>query len=324
MIINSRFKRILVIAVWFGEVPESFNLWLQSCVNNQTIDWLLITDIQFGNRVFEKNIHIRNMTMQEFQKRISDFSNLEIKFEKPYKACDYRPLYSCFIDLVEGCWDYWGHCDIDMVFGDVRKYLTDKVLENNKIFGVGHFSLYKNIPEINLFFKKNNPYFDYKEILENIDNKGFDEHLGINKIFNFYKESFYENEDIIIDVDPYIRNISRMSTNKIVKNYKYQIFIYNNGVVGRYYVEKNCLVFEEFMYMHFQKRKKIINSSLYNFKSFCLTPEGFKPFDPNFVDKDLIATFNPYYYWGGFKEELYRLKRVFRIFRRNLKGSYYE
>ena len=37
-------KSIAFVIPYFGKFPNYFSLWLQSCRNNPTIDWLLFTD----------------------------------------------------------------------------------------------------------------------------------------------------------------------------------------------------------------------------------------------------------------------------------------
>lgn len=37
-------KSIVYIVLYFGKFPSIFPLWLNSCRNNPTIDWLIFTD----------------------------------------------------------------------------------------------------------------------------------------------------------------------------------------------------------------------------------------------------------------------------------------
>ena len=48
---------------------------------------------------------------------------------------------------------YWGHCDVDLIWGDIRKFVTDDVLTKYKrIFSRGHCSIYENSSEVNAVY----------------------------------------------------------------------------------------------------------------------------------------------------------------------------
>ena len=42
----NRYK-VCVIGVYFGKLPEYFNLWLKSCEYNKDIDFLIVSDNNF-------------------------------------------------------------------------------------------------------------------------------------------------------------------------------------------------------------------------------------------------------------------------------------
>lgn len=313
-------KNILVVAVWFGEKPETFDMWLHSCEQNEDINWLLITDMSLKNLKVKKNIHIVEMSMSSFEKKLSKYSNLKLNMLRPYKACDYRPLFGGLLDLVPGHWDFWGHCDIDMVFGNVKKFLTEELLEQyDKIFGVGHFSLYRNIESVNNFYKNKFDEFDYREILQDSAHRGFDEHIGVNKIWKFYNANFYENESIIIDIDHHLRKISRVTTSSIAKNYKYQIFCYSKGGVYQYYVRGNEIKSEEYMYMHIQKRKSLFPKIYQNGVDYCLTPHGFVVVDIKKISLGIISRLNPSIYPMNKTELIYKLRLSYKAMKKRWK-----
>ena len=59
--------------------------------------------------------------MKERIQRIFDFP---ISLERPYKLCDYKPSYGeVFKDELAG-YDFWGNCDIDLVWGNIKKNFT--------------------------------------------------------------------------------------------------------------------------------------------------------------------------------------------------------
>ncbi len=74
---------------------------------------------------------------------------------QPYKLCDFKPAYGfLFEDYIQD-YEYWGHCDCDLVFGDLETLLTPILKEGyDKVFAVGHLTIYRNTVENNRRFMK--------------------------------------------------------------------------------------------------------------------------------------------------------------------------
>ena len=77
-----------------------------------------------------------------------------------------------------------------MIFGDIRSFITDEILtSNDKILLRGHFTLFRNVPEINAIYR--NPLKDarvrYQEVFSSDKIAHFDEGLYdidvINSLF---------------------------------------------------------------------------------------------------------------------------------------------
>lgn len=111
---------VAVICAYFGELPGSYEPWIYSCKFNPSIDFLLITDQKIESPY--QNVHIINSSFSEVQKLTNRKLNCQVALERPYKLCDLKPLYGIiFAEYLKG-YDYWGHCDMDMVFGDIRSF----------------------------------------------------------------------------------------------------------------------------------------------------------------------------------------------------------
>jgi len=95
-----------------------------------------------------------------------------------YKICDYKPAFGVLFDDYLTDFDFWGHCDIDIIWGDIRSYATDAILSEHDIFSTrkgrmsGHFSLFRNDPVINGLFRQSP---EFAEIIRRPDCRGFDE-----------------------------------------------------------------------------------------------------------------------------------------------------
>src|SRR4030042_6359419 len=109
-------SKLGVIVIYFGTLPKYFNHFLVSCSFNRQIDWFLFTDqerpISLSENVFYHNFDINN-----FNNIASEKLRFPVKISYSYKLCDFKPAYGLiFEDFLKGH-EYWGYCDIDMIFG---------------------------------------------------------------------------------------------------------------------------------------------------------------------------------------------------------------
>lgn len=139
---------------YFGELPE----WYDKFEVPKGYDLLLDTDIEgFKKRVWEK---------------------LGIEYSGipgTGKVWDYRcALGKLYEEEIKG-YDFWGHTDFDVVFGDVDKWITDEFLSeldvhsNHSTYVCGCWSLYRNIPEVNELFMKE----DWKKFMSEPEPNGW-------------------------------------------------------------------------------------------------------------------------------------------------------
>ena len=124
-------KSIVLVSVYFGELPYYLSLFKESANYNKDVNWIIFTDVEETHE--EENIKFINFTLKEFNKLASQKMALDINIQKPYKLCDFKPAYGkIFEDYLEA-YDFWGHCDLDIIWGDIRKFIPEKVLEENDI-----------------------------------------------------------------------------------------------------------------------------------------------------------------------------------------------
>ncbi|MBO7090099.1 MAG: hypothetical protein J6W70_09355 [Lentisphaeria bacterium] len=157
-------KRIAIVICWFGPLPVVFPLWCKSCAANPTVDWLLFTDQEPS---VPDNVHVHRMSFAEIgelARRKLDFP--ELSLEKPYKLCDYKVMYGVIFDDWLKEYDFWGYCDLDMVFGDLRGFFSDEMLDRyDKLLSCGHLSLYRNTPEVNSRFRLPGSKYTAEEVM---------------------------------------------------------------------------------------------------------------------------------------------------------------
>ncbi len=192
-------------------------------------------------------------------------------------------------DLEE--YTHWGHCDIDLFFGSFEKFITDDMLEKyDKIFRYGHLSIFKNTQEINrriLDFKGS--VFPAKTVLKNKEHYSFDEVTGIDRIYRKHKFPYY-TEKPYIDIS--VRSNKAIRLNDADKNYENQAFSWENGRVLRYYEDGSEIKCDEWLYIHFQKKKMPLNGIDLHDGAFWITINGVMPKTETEITADVISQRN--------------------------------
>ena len=306
-------KKICIITIYIGKLPDYFNVWLKSCENNKSIDFIIITDQILHD--IPDNVKCINMSLEDLESKFQKKFDFKIKLKTPFKLCDYKPAYGYIFEEELTKYDYWGHCDIDLIFGDLRYFFNKCNLEKyNKFLPLGHLSLYKNNYENNRkFMEKTNGLYDYKFIFSSEKNFLFDE-LGIIRIYEKDFNTFFDKM-IFADVWPKRKRYTLCTKLKYYQkiyldfknnfgsfNYNKQIFMWENGKIFQYYFYKGQLCSREYIYIHIQKRKWKLSGEFSNkmviSNNFVLSTE----------EKDyrkLINEYNRYFILNDLYDDIY-------------------
>lgn len=291
-------KKIVFICPYFGAFPDYFNLTLKSIEYNKTIDWLIITDIK-EKYDYPDNVKVINMSFTELRKKVQSCFDFKIYLGKPYKLCDYKCAYGLMFKEYIKNYDFWGHCDLDCIYGDLRKFLPENILkENERIYCLGHMSLYKNNDKVNNIFKnKIDEETDYKNIFTKERPFSFDE-MGIIRIMDKEKIKIY-NKFVFADIYPWEKplicvethiNIKEKKHSSFMNKEKKQIFEFDEGHLNSIYLDnKNDrnIKKQEYMYIHLQRR--FMKNLVTNNKKFLIIPNRFidyKNIDSKFIVKN--------------------------------------
>lgn len=282
---KENYKKCLIIC-WYGSLPNYFKYWEYSCGQNADYDFMLFTDQKIKTKY--KNIKIINMSIKEMNSLLSKKLDLDICIEKPYKFCDFRPAYGIIFDEYLKEYDFWGHCDLDQIFGNISNFVTNNFLNEYDIINKnGHFKLYRNCNYINSLYKKSGSKFNYNNVFSSKENYAFDEFSGINRIIKknnvkaVYIDSF---SDIDVKHKRYLCNYQN--------NFKYQCYLYSNKKLYKAYFKDGQLFLIEKMYLHFQKKKPMIdcNSTV---DKFAIGSSGIVHVGTSNIDLDDIKRINP-------------------------------
>lgn len=273
-------KKICIIIVYFGKLPNYFQMWLETCKFNESIDFLIITDDK-NSFCYPNNVNVVYESFEEVKNRFQKIFNFKIALESPYKLCDYKPAYGeAFADYLKD-YDFWGHCDIDLFFGDIRKFITDDILDSNeRILTRGHFSLYKNTSEINIKYRTSliEGCQNYIDVYTTNDSCCYDEwggHCG-NGISEIFKRLGIKQYDELIYADLSFLKYQFKLAQDMSDECTNRIFMFDKGKLYSYSLKDKNVVKKEYMYCHFQKRNPNINITKDFDKFYFLPPNEFK------------------------------------------------
>lgn len=170
-------------------------------------------------------------------------------------------------------YDYWGHCDCDLIWGDlsVLNSVADKGFD--RIGEHGHLALYKNTEEVSRWFAtlRTDGVPTYRQVFSSDKSFSFDEFPGMNRLVeancgNVWRERLFD--DIIF----YKRNFwsRRLIDGKDTKS-DAVYFLYENARLTRHVYREGKWLADESLYVHLQKRKLSIETS--DTKSYMVIPD---------------------------------------------------
>ena len=278
-------NKILIIIPYFGEFPNFFQLWLKSCEFNKDINWIIFTD---NHKAYDypSNVKVVYTEFLTIVDRIQKLFDFNISLKTPYKLCDFKPAYGHIIENEIAGYDFWGHCDVDLIFGKISNFVTDSILDRyDRIFSHGHFCLYRNSFEINRLYRNlKGIRQDYKMVFSSDESFSFDESgrtEGMNKLISMnnvrqYKKTTFD------DIIPKHANFvsSRMPSKFESMSFDQfkkipALFKFEDGILLKNFYFKDEIYESESMYVHFQRRpmKLELLSSISN--CFIIIPNKF-------------------------------------------------
>lgn len=172
--------KIVFLVIYFGELPWYFNYFYKSCVDNQTVDFIFIGD-NFELLPNSDNIKKIQFTIENFNYLASSKLKMSINIKSGYKVCDFRPAFGdIFSDYIIN-YDFWCICDVDVILGNIRGFLTKEILDEYDYISVrpeyptGFMSIFRNCEKVNNLYKKSK---FLKKVFLNNESFMFDECAG--------------------------------------------------------------------------------------------------------------------------------------------------
>jgi len=172
-------------------------LVVRSMAANPDVHWLLLTDAAVPEA--PPNVSVRTCTFADLARRFQRHFDFPISLERPYKVCDFRPAFGeIFREELAG-YEFWGHCDLDVVFGQIRRHLPPEAWRADKILIQGNFALYRNTPEAARWFRHEIDGISYRRVFSRPDAMHFDEWAGIRYILEDLDVPYWQ-DDVIFDL----------------------------------------------------------------------------------------------------------------------------
>ena len=148
---------IAIVNTFFGPPPAWLPAFFRSCQGNPDVRWLIYADFDVPTPA---NVTIRPLTLDEFNERASAAVGTAITIERSRirKICDFKPVYGLMFadDLRE--YDWWAFSDLDVVWGDIRRFVTDDLLNAHIVVSPrqrklgGHGTFVRNTEATNRLF----------------------------------------------------------------------------------------------------------------------------------------------------------------------------
>lgn len=298
-------NKACVIITYFGQLDETVDIFMQSCKNNPEFTWLIFSDCRYENA--PHNVKFIDTTLEKLKGLIQDKLNMKVSLERPYKMCDFRPAYGIIFEDYLGEYDFWGYGDMDVIYGDLSKFITDDIMDrNDKIYICGHLSFVRNNEECNNAYKaetKNSASF--KDVFTDSKSWIFDEYRGLNEKLVSRKHNIYSRIDFV-DIDlayKRLRRTDKKTINRVFpkylfkselpQNHNYQIFIWENCKAYQVYFDKKGVIHKlEVSYIHYRKKIGCCKND-FTAGRYLITNEGIIKNDED-ISIDLIREYNDY------------------------------
>jgi hypothetical protein len=290
-------SRIALIVCYFGKLPDYFRITERTMGANPSIDWLIFGDeLPVSNY---PNVHFIPLSLQDYLLKVKETTGLELKVIAPYFLYNLKPVYGKIFSDYLGTYQFWGCTDLDLLYGDIRKFLPQEILrDHDQILARGHLVVYRNTPSVNEAYKLTSPnavrFSDLMADFTNPKYHQFDEWRGMQRILRHHGFRQYHRECMADIKAPSRFRIDSFRTSNL-PNHQSQIFYWHSGRAFRAYLHpEGGILDEEVAYIHFQKRRfPEPPSGILDSPGIGIGPQGFFPYDREPLNAEDFSLLNP-------------------------------
>ncbi|MBJ7391688.1 MAG: hypothetical protein JHC85_08985 [Chthoniobacterales bacterium] len=187
-------NRMCLITFYAGDLPPYFRFFVESCKRNPDVQFIVFND-RIGSDRHEENVLLKKLSLGEFERLVEDKTGLRVKVPRGYKLNDFKPLYRLLFEDHLRDHGFWGHCDVDLIFGKIGDFITEDLLEKYDVITSkpkwisGHFSVFRNNAFCRRLFEQNP---SHRWILEDSEHNWF-----MDESCRRWKGEFYTIEQLL-------------------------------------------------------------------------------------------------------------------------------
>lgn len=273
-------KSIILIFPYFGILPIQYKIWRASALRNPSIDFMFFTDADVEPA---DNIIVHRMQFNEFIQVVQKAFDFPIVLDRPYKLCEYKHAYGYILHNYIKDYDFWGFGDLDLVYGDIRAFLTEKVLEHKFLLGWGHLTLLHNDEDANTFFMKQVlGYQRYKDAFTTSKITFFDEY-GYNGCSDKWRDCRPNDCWLEWPFDNASKPKQSYHFNSLTRGWQQVIFEHVDNKLYMLRFHHGHLERKESLYAHFQHRG-FMKDKVTDYSHFLITPRSIIDYPRFFVN----------------------------------------
>lgn len=263
-------KSIVIIFPYFGTLPVQYKMWRASALRNPSVDFMFFTDTDVQA---EKNIIVHKMHFCNFQEIAQKAFDFPITLDRPYKLCEYKQTYGYILQNYIKDYDFWGFGDLDLVYGDIRAFITDNVLEHKFLLGWGHLTLLRNDEDANTYFMKQvEGYQNYRDAFTTRKITFFDEY-GYKGCSDKWRDCRPNDCWLEWPFDNVSKPKQSYHFNSHTRGWQQVIFEHIGNKLYMLRFNNGKLEKQESLYAHFQHRK-FMKDKVKDYNHFLVTPRA--------------------------------------------------
>ena len=272
-------QKIVIIFPYFGTLPVQYKMWRASALQNLSVSFMFFTDADVESA---KNIIVHKMQFDEFQQLVQKAFDFNIVLDRPYKLCEYKQAYGYILQNYIKDYDFWGFGDLDLVYGDIRNFLTDSVLKYKFLLGWGHLTLLHNDEDTNTYFMKQvDGYQNYKDAFTTNKITFFDEY-GYNGCSDKWRDIRPDDCWLEWSFDNASKPKQSYHFNSLTRGWKQVIFEHVDNKLYMIRFKNGKMEKKESLYAHFQHRG-FMKDHVTDYNHFLVTPNAIIDYPRHFV-----------------------------------------
>lgn len=193
----------LIIAYFSNNAakPYFLDLFLKSCGKQTDIDFIFFSDWK-DTEIFAQyqNIKYHFLTIDEFNRLATEKCGKEINIKYGYKLCDLKPAWPHIFEDFLSEYEYVGWCDIDLVFGDIKSFISEYVdnrydlITMTQTYTSGAFTIIQNTSKMHTYYQGAK---GWEKIFQDQKHYAFDEILRCEAdIYEDYSTAIKNGKDI--------------------------------------------------------------------------------------------------------------------------------